>query len=342
MEKKGGFAAALLRWYDREARRFPWRTPPGHGQADPYRVLVSEVMLQQTTTAVVETRYPEFMARFPDLAALAEAPEAEVLAAWAGLGYYRRARALHACARALVSRHGGVFPKDEASLRQLPGIGPYTGAAIAAIAFDEPVVVVDGNIERIVARLFAIDAPLPRGKTAIRNAAATLTPDARPGDFAQAMMDLGARVCRPRAPVCSSCPVMSFCDALATGRIEDYPVKQRKPQKRRVKGDILVLTNDAGAIFCEERPADGLFAGMLGLPGGGWDGRLRPPIPRHLSFCGGISHVLTHRVLDIDVYRGSADCAAGPGRWVQPDEAARAMPTLFRKALERGLNPGDP
>ncbi|GGY42116.1 A/G-specific adenine glycosylase [Parvularcula lutaonensis] len=339
MRKTEGFGAALLAWYDTHARVLPWRAQPGENRrADPYHVLLSEVMLQQTTVAVVEKRFPQFLDQFPDLKTLAEAPEADVMAAWAGLGYYRRARSLHACAKALMAQHGGVFPQDEKALKALPGIGDYTSAAISAIAFGEPAVVVDGNIERVVTRVARVTDEMPGAKKLIKGEAAKLMPDARFGDYAQAMMDLGARVCRPKAPDCLLCPVRSYCAVAGSAEAESLPRKAHKRKRKTVQGVMIVLRREDGAVLCEERPADGLFGGMLGLPGGGWDGRAVPEVAATLRDAGGVTHILTHRRLEIDVKTGPTDGSPGDGVWMQPDEARAAMPTLFVKALERALS----
>jgi len=336
--EKKGFAEALLAWYDREARVLPWRQGPGEPPADPYHVLVSEIMLQQTTVATVLGRYEPFLELFPTLYDLAAAPEADVLAAWAGLGYYRRARALHACARALAADHGGVFPRTATELKALPGIGDYTGAAIAAIAFGEAVTVVDGNVERVVARVFDIDQPLPGARKVLRARAEDISPDQRPGDYAQAMMDLGATVCRPRSPQCMLCCVRPFCDGVLSGDPERLPVKAAKKSKKVVTGKVLVLRNEQGEVYCQDRPAKGLLAGMLGLPGGGWDGAEVPAVSAELVEAGSISHTLTHRQLEIDVLTAVVSSTELKGRWLPVEHAREAMPTLFRKALERGLN----
>ncbi|MEM1379282.1 MAG: A/G-specific adenine glycosylase [Pseudomonadota bacterium] len=332
------FADDLLAWYDREARSLPWRIPPGGPLQDPYRVLVSEIMLQQTTVAVVQTRFVAFLDQFPDLFALARAPEADVLAAWAGLGYYRRARSLHACAKALVDDHSGEFPSTEEALKQLPGIGEYTAAAIASIAFGQPAVVVDGNIERVMARVHSIATPLPKGKKDIKAAAADVSPTDRPGDYAQALMDLGARICRPKAADCLLCPVRRHCRIQREGDPLALPVKAPRKAKQTVEGSIYVAVNGDDCVLCEDRPDDGLFAGMLGLPGGGWDGRT-PPVSLHGGeVCGSFSHILTHRRLAIDVHRADAPSADQNFRWVPIDHARRTMPTLFRKALDQALS----
>jgi A/G-specific adenine glycosylase len=300
-------------------------------------VLVSEVMLQQTTVAVVRERFASFLESFPDVETLASAEEAEVLGAWAGLGYYRRARSLHACARALMADHGGLFPQTEDALRTLPGIGDYTAAAIASIAFGVPATVVDGNIERIVARLFAIEEPLPKGKRAIRDAASLLSPKERPGDYAQAMMDLGATICRPKAPQCLLCPVSGSCEARHLGIAADLPKKAARRPRKVATGTLFVLTNGAGEVLCEERPAEGLFAGMLGLPGTGWDGTAREE-PADMAPAGSFVHILTHRELKIDVLRGKASETLPGTVFIAQEEAARRMPSFFAKALRTGLS----
>ncbi|NNU15126.1 A/G-specific adenine glycosylase [Parvularcula sp. ZS-1/3] len=331
------FGEVLLAWYDRHARELPWRVPPGEARrADPYHVLLSEVMLQQTTVAVIRKRFGEFLERFPTVSALADAEEGAVTDAWAGLGYYRRARSLHACAKAIMEEHGGVFPQTEDKLRGLPGVGDYTAAAIASIAFGEPAVVVDGNIERIVARVALVTDELPKGKKAIKAAAAELMPESRPGDYAQALMDLGAGVCRPKGPDCLLCPVRSFCKAAGTAYAESLPRKAPKREKKVVKGAIFVFSNEAGEVLCVRRPEEGLFAGMLGLPGGGWDGSDAPPT-EGFKLKGGITHILTHRRLEIDVYSGPAP-GGTKGAWLSADEARESLPTLFKKALDRGLS----
>ncbi len=241
MDAKGSSVAAdLLRWYDDHARDLLWRAKPGEA-ADPYRVWLSEVMLQQTTVAAVGPRFSEWTARWPTIAALAAADDAAIMAAWAGLGYYARARNLVKAARAVVADHGGRFPGTEAELRALPGLGAYTAAAVAAIAFGARAVVVDANVERVVARLFAISEPLPGAKAAIRAGADAITPDARAGDFAQAMMDLGSGICTVRRPKCLLCPVRAHCRAFAEGEPERLPVKAAKKAKPMRFGTIFWL-----------------------------------------------------------------------------------------------------
>jgi A/G-specific adenine glycosylase len=260
---------ALLRWYDKNARALPWRAPPGSAmRADPYRVWLSEVMLQQTTVATVTPRFEAFLARWPSVDALAAAPLDDVLSEWAGLGYYARARNLHKCAVAVAAH--GRFPDTEDRLRALPGVGDYTAAAIAAIAFDRCAVVMDGNIERVAARLFAIETPLPKAKAELKAAIGAVWPAKRSGDFAQALMDFGAAVCTPRAPKCLLCPVTEHCKALAKGIAEKLPIKAKKAEKPVRRGVVYALVNERGEVLFERRPEKGLLGGMLGLPGTGW------------------------------------------------------------------------
>jgi len=326
-------APALLRWYDTHRRTLPWRAGPGE-RADPYRVWLSEVMLQQTTVATVGPRFAAWVARWPDFANLARADEADVMAAWAGLGYYARARNLVACARAVVAGHGGAFPRTEAELRALPGIGDYTAAAIAAIAFDEPATVVDANVERVVARLFRL-----ADKAAIRPAAATLTPTARAGDFAQAMMDLGATICTPRAPKCLLCPLRDGCAAYAAGDQELYPVKPAKAAKPTRHGTIFWARNGDDVLLVR-RPPKGLLGGMRALPTGPWsaeppgladaparaDWRLLPAT---------VEHVFTHFRLQLVLATAAIDRHATPDGaiwWPIESLGEAGLPTVFAKA----------
>ena len=339
-------APALLGWYDRHARELPWRAPPGAPAPDPYRVWLSEVMLQQTTVAAVRSYFATFTQRWPSVADLAAAPEAEVMAAWAGLGYYARARNLHACARAVAAR-GGIFPETEAGLRELPGLGAYTAAAVAAIAFGQRAVVVDANVERVVARLFAIDTPLPAGRTAIRAAADRITPAARAGDFAQAMMDLGATVCTPRAPRCLLCPLAGHCAARA-GQPEAYPVKAPRRARPARAGRAFWIVRD-GAVWLVRRPGKGMLGGMRALPDDGWsaraDGHGRPPFVAEWVPAGQIGHGFTHFDLTLSVWTAppaavthgaAAGALADGGEWWPLDRLGEAgLPTLFAKAAER-------
>jgi A/G-specific adenine glycosylase len=336
--------AALLAWYDRAARRLPWRVGPEDRAAgvrpDPYRVWLSEIMLQQTTVATVGPYFARFTARWPTVAALAAAPREEVLAAWAGLGYYARARNLHACAQAVAARGG--FPDDEEGLRALPGVGAYTAAAVAAIAFDRPATVVDGNVERVVARLFAIETPLPDAKPALRAAAARLTPQARPGCFAQAMMDLGATICAPRRPACALCPWSDACAARAAGIAEALPAKRAKPPKPHRLGAAFVALRADGAVLVETRPDGGLLGGMVGPPCTDWteagplDPRAAAPVAADWAEAGEARHVFTHFTLGLRVLAARAPAGA-PGRFVPAAQARAAAPTALRKALDLGL-----
>ena len=336
--------AALLAWYDRHARVLPWRVGPADRAAgqrpDPYRVWLSEVMLQQTTVAAVRSYFHRFTTLWPDVAALAAAPDAAVMEAWAGLGYYARARNLLACARAVAADHGGVFPATEAGLRALPGIGPYTAAAIAAIAQDEPAVVVDGNVERVVARLFAHPEPLPRAKPALTALAARLTPRHRPGDHAQAMMDLGATICTPRAPACGICPLAGFCAARVQGMAADLPRKSAKPAKPTRQGIAYVVRRADGAVLLETRPPKGLLGGMPGFPGTDWAEAPdpAPPIAAHWRPAPvGVRHTFTHFHLHLAVHLAKVGATAAPARGAfvpAADFRPAALPTLMRKVWD--------
>jgi A/G-specific adenine glycosylase len=260
---------ALLAWYDRHRRVLPWRAPPGE-RADPYRVWLSEIMLQQTTVRAVAPYYARFLARWPNVRALAAASLDDVLKAWAGLGYYARARNLHACARVVAERHGGAFPASEAELRTLPGIGGYTAAAIAAIAFDQPASPVDGNIERVVARLFAVTKPLPDAKAELRGLTRALTPQNRAGDFAQAMMDLGATICTPKRPACALCPWNDSCAAHVRGDAETFPHRSPKREGDLRRGAAFVARRADGFLLVRTRPPKGLLGGMTEVPTTAW------------------------------------------------------------------------
>ncbi|GAO39882.1 A/G-specific adenine DNA glycosylase [Sphingomonas changbaiensis NBRC 104936] len=329
-------AETILAWYDRHARTLPWRSPPGASPPDPYRVWLSEIMLQQTTVAAVKPYYERFLARWPSIEALAAAEDAELMAAWAGLGYYSRARNLLACARTVVAEHGGRFPASSAELRRLPGIGDYTAAAIAAIAFGEPAVVVDGNVERVVARLFALES-----KAAVRLQAAALTPAERPGDYAQAMMDLGATICTPRNPACAICPVRSDCRAFALGAPEAWPVRPPKPAKPHRRAFAFWAEAD-GHVLLVTRPAKGLLGGMRALPTGAWDAQPSlddAPFPAPWRLLDPpVRHVFTHFSLDLSVACASVRRDNAAGEWWPMDRLDQAgLPTLFDKAARLAL-----
>jgi A/G-specific adenine glycosylase len=334
----------LLRWYDDHARVLPWRAAPGVAPPDPYRVWLSEVMLQQTTVAAVMPYFERFTARWPTVSALAEAGDGDVMAAWAGLGYYARARNLLACARAVTAR-GGKFPSTERELRELPGLGAYTAAAIAAIAFGEAATVVDANVERVVARLFAIGEPLPGGRAAIRRSAEALTPPDRPGDFAQAMMDLGATICTARNPRCLLCPLSANCAAFAEGRATDYPVKAAKPVRPQIVGTAWWIERE-GQVWLVRRPAKGMLGGMRALPSDGWNARGNgegaAPLNGQWRDCGSVVHVFTHfsLTLSLRVYSGSdwASLSPADGEWWPLDRLDEAgLPTLFARAAQLAL-----
>ena len=340
------FQGALLGWYDRARRDLPWRTKPGE-RADPYRVWLSEIMLQQTVVKAVIPYFEAFLKRWPTVEALARAPQADVMAAWAGLGYYSRARNLHACARELAQ---SGFPETEAGLRELPGIGPYTAAAIAAIAFNRPAAAVDGNVDRVVARLFSLDEPLPGVKPRIRSLAQTLAPQKRPGDYAQAMMDLGATVCTPRRPSCGGCPVRVFCSASAGGEPERYPVKAPKAAKPTRHGDAFVIVKGTGRnaqILLRRRPEKGLLGGMMEVPCTEWvavgagEGAAAVAVPWMPSRT--VRHTFTHFHLEMRVFAArhaemAREAQGFGGEWVRVAELPRAaLPTVMKKAVTAGF-----
>lgn len=339
-----GIASELLAWYDTHARSLPWRAPPGAPPPDPYHVWLSEVMLQQTTVAAVGPYFARFTSRWPTVTALAEADEGEVMAAWAGLGYYARARNLIACARAVAAR-GGEFPRTEAGLRELPGLGAYTAAAVAAIAFGERAVVVDANVERVVARLFAITEPLPGARAAIREAADRITPGQRAGDFAQAMMDLGATVCTPRDPRCLLCPLSAKCEARRQGDPARLPVKAAKNPRPERRGTAFWIERE-GEVWLERRPPSGMLGGMLALPDDGWraraDGSRQGPLAGPWVAGGKVEHVFTHfsLTLHLGLYSGDdwAKVAKRNGQWWPLDRLDEAgLPTVFAKAARLAL-----
>ncbi len=339
MDDPESLSARLLAWYDRHARVMPWRVSPGDRakgvRPDPYRVWLSEVMLQQTTVAAVKDYFHRFIARWPTVAALAAAPDAEVMGEWAGLGYYARARNLLKCARAVVADHGGQFPTSREGLLTLPGIGPYTASAIAAIAYDEPATVVDGNVERVLSRLFRVETPLPAAKPELTDLAARLTPSQRPGDHAQAIMDLGATICTPRSPACGICPWSHACLARAAGIQTNLPRKSPKPEKPTRHGTLWLGHRD-GAILLERRPDKGLLGGMLGIPGDGWDGQGGPaPAPAQWERIGEVRHTFTHFHLILAVLVAPLDGPPSRGDLI-PRQSFRPsdLPTVMRKAWD--------
>ena len=332
----GQLARRLLEWYDRHGRRLPWRGDP----ADPYAVWLSEIMLQQTTVATVTNYYRRFLERWPTLAALAAAERDEVLAAWAGLGYYARARNLHKCAQELAARG---FPTEESELLRLPGIGPYTAAAIAAIAFDRPATVVDGNVERVIARLHAVKSPLPGAKPRLRELAHALTPSRRSGDYAQALMDLGTTVCRPRAPECPACPWQADCLAQQQGLQGQLP-RRSPPTARPLRHGVAFWISDAeGRVLLRRRPDRGLLGGMMGFPTTPWrettwspaQARRQAPLKSRWRQLGQVAHGFTHFRLELTVLAGTCPNADLEGLWCPPVELDHhALPTLMKKVAK--------
>ncbi|MCV6596311.1 MAG: A/G-specific adenine glycosylase [Mangrovicoccus sp.] len=332
----------LLTWYDRHARDLPWRVGPAARQAgvipDPYHVWLSEIMLQQTTVAAVKSYFETFTSRWPRVQDLAASDDADVMAAWAGLGYYARARNLLKCARQVTQDLGGVFPSDVAGLQKLPGIGPYTSAAIAAIAFDQPATVVDGNVERVMARLHGVQTPLPDAKPELTALAAGLSPDTRPGDYAQAVMDLGATICTPRKPACGLCPWRAPCVARQEGNPERLPAKRRKAPKPIRYGVVFIGRNAAGDWLLERRPEKGLLGGMLGWPGSDWTEGTAPAAnaPCDGSWQvleGEVRHTFTHFHLRLSLKVGEVH-SAPEGAEMVPAALfdPKSLPTVMRKA----------
>ncbi|PPD25725.1 MAG: A/G-specific adenine glycosylase [Hyphomicrobium sp.] len=346
--------SSLLDWYDREKRDLPWRAK-SRRRADPYKVWLSEIMLQQTTVKAVIPYFEKFIHTWPTVTALAAADLDDVLAAWAGLGYYSRARNLHLCAKALVERHGGDFPRSETELLELPGIGPYTAAAVAAIAFGRPATPVDGNVERVTSRLFAVKQPLPGAKRELKRLAATLTPARRPGDFAQAMMDLGATICTPRRPSCLMCPLQDDCHAHARGIEAALPAKAAKAERPKRFGVAFLALREDGQILLRRRPDRGLLGGMLEVPSTPWIDQWAATdealgsIPVHgdwWSVPGSVVHVFTHFRLELVVYRAIVPLDTSLTFWAEPDRCLwlprrdldrAALPSLMKKVIGHAL-----
>jgi A/G-specific adenine glycosylase len=333
-------AVRLLAWYDRHRRALPWRALPGE-RADPYAVWLSEVMLQQTTVAAVKAYYVSFLTVWPTVADLAAAPVEAVMKRWAGLGYYSRARNLHACAQAVRAEHGGRFPGTEAALRTLPGIGAYTAAAVAAIAFDQRAVVIDGNVDRVIVRLHGIEVPIPLAKPEIRRLADAQTPDERPGDYAQAMMDLGATICTPRKPACVICPLAVDCVARIAGRQDSLPVKGAKAARPIRHGSVFYVRREPGEVLVRTRPPKGLLGGMTEFPGSAWDaagdpeGMARPFKASYHRLHAPVEHGFTHFKLVLTPFLATVDpgTPAPDGcRWIaEAGLAGEALPSLMRK-----------
>lgn len=337
--READISAVLLDWYDANARVLPWRVPPESGlRADPYRIWLSEIMLQQTTVVTVKAYFARFVALWPTVADLAAAEDAAVMAQWAGLGYYARARNLLKCARVVVAEHGGRFPVSEAALLSLPGVGPYTAAAIASIAFQQPAPVMDGNIERVMARLFAVEEALPGCKPVLKSHAARLTPARRPGDHAQALMDLGATICTPTRPACGICPLRGFCLARARGIAAELPRKAAKKARPTRLGFVYLARRADGALLLETRPDKGLLGGMLGFPTSDWGDSPAEDAPLGVNWHDPgleVRHTFTHFHLRLAVRLADVPQDAVPLRGEFLDRTLfrpSALPTLMRKA----------
>lgn len=331
----------VLDWYGHAHRKLPWRAPPTQ-LALPYRVWLSEIMLQQTNVTTATPYFFVFLEKWPDVAALARAEPEAIMQAWAGLGYYSRARNLHACAQLICAEYGGEFPRDETALLKLPGIGPYTAAAIAAMAFGARAVVVDGNIERIMARMFALETPLPKAKAEIRSHMASLTPARHAGDFAQALMDIGATLCTVQNPDCRACPLQPDCRAATAGNAASYPRRAEKVARPHRQGHVYIAQRPDGALLVQTQAPRGLFGGMTCLPHSGWatkdaTGQALPPLPlAWLELEGAVTHVFTHFSLSLTVHIGKADDTPAPNgmRWVGLAQMEfEALPSLMRKVL---------
>lgn len=341
-------ADLLLGWYDRHRRDLPWRSPPGT-KSDPYTVWLSEIMLQQTTVAAVKPYFAAFLAAWPTVEALATTPLESVLKAWAGLGYYSRARNLHACALLIMDRFGGRFPDAEHELRGLPGVGAYTAAAISAIAFGNRAVVVDGNVERVMARLHAVDSPMPRARPVLRAHMDAATPARRAGDFAQAVMDLGATICTPKSPACAICPVIDPCVARRLALQSELPIKASKKPVPCRSGAVFFVRRADGKVMVRSRPNSGLFGGMTEFPSTPWiENRgetSATDLPRGVSgpltSLGAVDHGLTHFQLTLQIFAAHADepeATTSNYRWVSAKELkSEALPTLMKKVMAAAL-----
>ncbi len=347
-QKRKALVQCLLVWYDKSRRRLPWRPLPGQS-VDPYRVWLSEIMLQQTTVAAVGPYFQSFVKRWPTMNALAAAPVDEIMSAWSGLGYYSRARNLHACAMRVAAEYGGSLPNEEAELKALPGIGPYTAAAIAAIAFGKQTAPVDGNIERVLARLFAVREKLPAAKPMLRSLAQALAPQSRAGDFAQAMMDLGATICTPKSPTCESCPWIRSCAAKKLGVERSLPARSTKKLRPLRRGAAFVVISGGSEILLRRRPPKGLLGGMHETPMSAWEKdfpgdplSLAPTKSRYRMLDGLVHHTFTHFNLELQVFIShvnSRQSGSAKGEWAPVNDLAHfALPSVIRKIIEHALN----
>ncbi len=343
---------ALLAWYDRHRRHLPWRAEKGEA-SDPYRVWLSEIMLQQTTVTAVGPYFTRFLTRFPTLESLAAADQDDVLAAWSGLGYYARGRNLHACAKVIVSAHDGRFPSDIDTLLELPGIGRYTAAAIAAIAFDKPALPVDGNVERVLARVYGVEDPLPGAKPTLMKLAETHVQETRPGDLAQALMDLGATICTPKSPRCMLCPWQSDCVAQARGLADVLPRREAKKDKPLRRGIAFFVERSDGAVLFRKRVEKGLLGGMWEIPSTPWtedenaqsEAKKHAPLSARWSRVPGlVRHSFTHFNLELEIWRGAVPAKAqAEGRFLlRPEWAEIALPNVMKKVVAHGLREGRP
>jgi A/G-specific adenine glycosylase len=346
-----GFRSSMLSWYDAHARSLPWRVRPGI-LANPYHVWLSEIMLQQTTVAAVIPYFQKFVEKWPTVHDLAKAAREEVMTQWAGLGYYARARNLHECAITVSRDYKGLFPKDYDELLTLPGIGPYTAAAIASIAFDLPATVVDGNIERVMARYFAVEEPLPKGKSQLRAFAQALSEGRtdRPGDYAQALMDLGATICTPQSPSCMLCPLNRKCEGRGLGIAAALPRREEKKARPHRKGYVYWITNEKGEIFVETRPDKGLLGGMAGFPTSEWVESKKPILhkdfpnrARLTKLDSMVKHVFTHFSLELHGFHveNAGKMPQESGIWVRiKDMESVGLPSVFKKFLKLMLHDG--
>lgn len=343
------FSQSLLAWYDKNARSMAWRVPPEaskQGQTiPPYFTWMSEVMLQQTQVATVKAYFEKFTTKWPTVHDLAKADSEEVMKAWAGLGYYSRARNLKKCAEVIVSDFDGNFPQEVELLKKLPGIGDYTACAIASIAFGKAEPVVDGNVERVISRQYCLKTPMPEGKGEVREIVSDLLAPKRAGDFAQAMMDLGATICSPKKPKCDLCPVQQFCSAFKSNSVELYPAKLPKKTKPTRKGAAFVIQNDAGDVYLQKRPPKGLLGGMSEVPTTQWDsnndgavGEKAAPFKAEWISCAPIRHTFTHFHLELEVWHTTSNDFAGNGWWSsQNDLEDEALPTVMTKVIKSAL-----